>query len=141
LDSLAILFCKKIRINCEDLWNLCTGIPDEIQYGKAVNDAISKINITRMEDFLTYFSSYPDRIYYTDAGKESSEWLQEYLEAAIVSSGYQGSVVSVESFPHQWVQSSVIVRFEGADPVLRSEVVVLGAHEDSLSTMEVVLPP
>ena len=85
-----------------------------------------------MEEFLTQFSAYHNRYYTSATGEESSEWLLSQVNDAFTSSGYTGEV-SVRAFSHSWRQSSVIARIEGSDPTLKSQVVVLGAHLDSVN--------
>jgi len=61
----------------------------------------------------------------------SQRWLLDQVTSSI--RGYAGSV-SVIEIEHTWLQNSIIARIEGADPALRSQVVILGAHQDSINT-------
>ena len=49
-----------------------------------------------------------------------------------VASGYSGAV-SVHAVTHSWPQNSVVARIEGSDPVQRAQVMVFGAHQDSIN--------
>ncbi|XP_035702351.1 probable leucine aminopeptidase 1 [Folsomia candida] len=51
---------------------------------------------------------------------------------AIADDAYGGNV-TVGKFTHRWLQSSIIARIEGADPKLKEEVVIFGAHLDSFN--------
>ncbi|CAG8602712.1 15124_t:CDS:2 [Acaulospora colombiana] len=43
------------------------------------------------------------------------------------------AAVSVRQFTHRWAQKSIIARFEGTDPEKENEVVIVGAHQDSVN--------
>jgi len=87
-----------------------------------------------MEEFITEFSQFHTRYYTSETGVESSEWLLEQVNAVIAANDkYPGGPVSARAFDHTWPQTSVIARIEGSDPELKSQVVVLGAHADSVN--------
>jgi leucyl aminopeptidase len=106
-------------------------IPSEVQYGAVVQEALPKLSVSRVEAFITDFSAFKNRHYQSATGVESSEWLQAQIQESIESSAYPG-VATVTPFSHSWAQDSVIARIEGSDPELKAEVVVLGAHLDSI---------
>ena len=85
-----------------------------------------------MEEFLTQFSAFRNRYYTSATGEESSDWLLSQVNEVLTSSEYTGEV-NVQAFSHSWRQNSIIARIEGSDPVLKSEVIVLGAHLDSVN--------
>jgi len=104
-------------------------IPTTPRFQSVVNPLLPNINVPRMQDFIRTFSSYTTRHYLQTSGLQSQQWLLGQVTASI--QGYPGATVT--EFTHSWPQSSVIVRIQGADPVLRNEVVVLGAHQDSIN--------
>jgi len=107
--------------------------PEIIRFQAIVQSVFPKLNILRMETFVSTFATYRNRYYTTATGAESSDWLFAQVNEAVASSGYTGEV-SVTQYTHSWLQKSVIARIEGADPTLKSEVIVLGAHLDSVNS-------
>jgi len=97
------------------------------------------LNTERTQTFLEHFVSYRSRLYSSQNGKESALWLLSEIENHIAASGYKG-VAHVEAYEHsQWIQPSIIAKIEGSDPTLKEEVVILGAHLDSINSF--VVPP
>jgi len=107
-------------------------IPTTPRFQSVVNSLIPNINIPRMQDFIRTFSSYNTRHYLQTSGLQSQQWLLDQATASV--EGYPlNPGVTVREFTHSWPQSSVIVRIQGSDPVLRNEVVIIGAHQDSIN--------
>lgn len=79
-----------------------------------------------MEDFIRHFSSYHNRYYKAKTGSESQRWLLSQVREAL--SDYNGNS-SVEEIKHAWSQRSIVARIVGNDPDLKSEVIILGAHQ------------
>jgi len=107
-------------------------LPTTLRFGPVVTEAIQKIDVQRIESFITAFSEYHNRHYQSATGEEAVNWLISQINESIESSNYDAASVTVQPFSHTWRQPSVIVRFEGVDETLKSEVVVLGAHLDSI---------
>ncbi|ODM98735.1 Leucine aminopeptidase 1, partial [Orchesella cincta] len=103
-------------------------IPTTLKFQSVVSRLVGNINRPRVEEFVRDFSSYRTRYYTSDTGVQSQKWLLQQVQDSL--SGYAG-VSSVEEFEHTFPQNSVIARLEGADPSLKSQVVILGAHQDS----------
>jgi len=109
--------------------------PEKAQYQSIVEPIILSLSIARMESFIQSFSEFYNRYYNVASGRDSSEWLQSQAQAVFEASSYTASEVTIQAFGHSWLQSSVIARIEGADPLLKDEIVVLGAHQDSLNLL------
>ncbi|ODM98733.1 putative leucine aminopeptidase 1 [Orchesella cincta] len=105
-------------------------IPTTLKYQTTVRTVLNSINADRIEAFVTQFSSYHNRYYQANTGVESQQWLLAQVQESV--RGYAGSA-SVREFEHSWAQNSVIARLEGGDPALASEVIILGAHQDSIN--------
>src|SRR4051812_43155801 len=88
------------------------------------------LSVSRIQDFIREFSSYHTRYYTSATGKESQQWLLSQVQSA--AQGSAGTIEVIE-YKHSWQQSSIIARIVGSDPILKSEVVVLGAHQDSVN--------
>lgn len=108
-----------------------TGIPQELSYHNQTRHVLSAINDERVKEFVKQFSSYHTRYYKGNSGVQSQTWLLSQVQDSL--KGYTASASSVEEFEHGWPQKSIIARIEGSDPDLKSEVIVLGAHQDSIN--------
>jgi leucyl aminopeptidase len=106
--------------------------PTAVQHKSVVNNAISLSSTDRTRAFLTEFSSYHNRYYTTVNGEESALSILAAVNAHVAGSDYAGKVTA-EEFSHSWRQPSIIARIEGSDPALKEEIVVIGAHLDSVS--------
>ncbi|OXA47472.1 probable leucine aminopeptidase 1 [Folsomia candida] len=112
---------------------VANALPTTIRFQDFVTPILSGINIPRMEAFVDAFDDFPNRYYNNQNGVTSSDWLFVQVEEAIASSGYQG-VTSVNKVLHSWPQNSVIAKIEGSDPTLKSEVLIFGAHQDTINS-------
>ncbi|CAO3620746.1 unnamed protein product [Cunninghamella echinulata] len=105
-----------------------SAIPTEPKYQSEVKPVIDALDTNNMKTNLEGFIKFNNRYYKSTTGAESSKWLLQQVTAAA-----KGSNVTVKAFTHRWAQSSVIARFEGSDPSLSNQVVVIGAHQDSIN--------
>ncbi|ODM92510.1 putative leucine aminopeptidase 1 [Orchesella cincta] len=105
-------------------------IPTTIRFQTTVREVLTKLNTQRVEAFVREFSSYRNRYYSSQTGRDSQLWLLSEIESSV--QGYAGSA-SVVEVDHGYLQKSIVARFEGADPTLRDEVVIIGAHLDSVN--------
>jgi leucyl aminopeptidase len=90
------------------------------------------LNSPRVHDFIEKFSSYHTRYYSSQTGRDSQLWLLSEVESSI--QGYVGNA-SVSEVDHGYLQKSIVARLEGSDSSLRSEVVIIGAHLDSVNLL------
>jgi len=112
-------------------------IPTTLRFQSTVNVLTTRTSIPRMQDFIRTFSSYENRHYLAQSGLDSQRWLHSQVRQ--VASGYIGNLIVIE-FTHSWAQSSIIARIVGSDASLRDEVVIIGAHQDSINTRGASLP-
>jgi leucyl aminopeptidase len=84
-----------------------------------------------MTEFIDTFSSYNNRYYQAATGIASQQWLLTQVRSA--ASNYVGNVTVTEVTHSFSPQSSIVARITGSDPTLRSEVVIIGAHQDSIN--------
>jgi len=113
----------KIKINA---------IPTTLKYQREVNDLVSLIKKDRLIDFVRHFSSYYNRYYTSNTGRESQTWLFNEVNATVAN--YSGKVV-VREVDHGYRQRSIVARLEGTDTALVHETVILGAHLDSVNRL------
>ena len=85
---------------------------------------IPELEESRLRDLVTKLSSFPNRYYTTPDGVEAAEWIASYAKQY---------TPNVRFFNHSWAQPSVIARLEGSDASVKDQVVILGAHLDSIA--------
>lgn len=105
-------------------------IPKTLKYQDKVNQLLPLINNQRIFDFVRHFSSYHNRLYASVTGRESQRWLLGQVQASVLN--YAGAA-TVHEVDHGYLQRSIVARLQGANPALESEVVILGAHLDSIN--------
>ena len=101
-------------------------------YVSEVSKFIPLLEAARLKDNLKSFTSFHTRYYRSSSGANSSKWLFKQI-LAIINAANDDMDVSVRKFKHSWVQKSIIARFEGSDPDKQNEVVIVGAHQDSIN--------
>lgn len=107
-------------------------LPSTFKHQDIVRPLFDNINIDRMRSFLTSFSSFNNRYYKVQSGADASNWLLSQIKGTISSSNYTGKV-TVETFSHTFIQKSIIAKIEGSDLDLKSEIVLVGSHLDSIN--------
>lgn len=97
-------------------------------YPAQVNQLLGILNEKRFVQFLTDFSSFPDRYANNDNGVKAAQWLTDYASRLAQSHGRTDiSIRSVATT--DFIQPSVLVKISGTDPSLPG--VLLGGHMDS----------
>jgi leucyl aminopeptidase len=112
---------------------LFSAIPTGPKHHHIVQNAIAKINVQRMEAFVSEFDNFPNRYYNGQNGVDAAAWLISQVRDVIASVPNYPGTVSASPFAHSWLQPSTIARIEGSDPILKREVVIFGAHMDSIN--------
>eukprot|EP00002_Diphylleia_rotans_P005122 TRINITY_DN1417_c0_g1_i1.p1 TRINITY_DN1417_c0_g1~~TRINITY_DN1417_c0_g1_i1.p1 ORF type:complete len:391 (+),score=88.38 TRINITY_DN1417_c0_g1_i1:48-1220(+) len=103
-------------------------IPRAPRFQNLVRPLLPALSSVRLNATVAQLSAYPSRYYKSDSGAEAALWLAtQYKELAAARSD-----VSVRTVKHAFVQQSVIARIEGDGS--SDEVVVIGAHLDSISS-------
>lgn len=91
---------------------------------------LPQVEERRIYDTINHLSSYRNRYYASSFGKTSAEWIRSHWQSLAAGRSY----VTTELFTaciNCSTQPSVILTITGTD--LASEVVVLGAHLDSIN--------
>ncbi|KAJ9057896.1 hypothetical protein DSO57_1018071 [Entomophthora muscae] len=104
-------------------------IPSKPEFQEYAEPILKTLDPEEMKKFLTKFSSFYNRYYNSHYGVESAQFLFDKLQAIINESHRKD--LTVQYFPHNWKQSSIIVRFKPDNKT--DEIVVVGAHQDSVS--------
>lgn len=90
---------------------------------------LAGMSAKNMARTIAGLSAFPDRFYTSPHGARASEWLRQGWAAV----GARHGGVLVEAFAHAgFAQASVIATIAGTD--LADEVIVIGAHLDSINT-------
>jgi len=103
-------------------------IPTKIQHEAEVRPLLPLLSSKAVGESIAALSAFTTRYYRDVTGRQGAEWL--YNQYRAYSS--HRTDITVELFPHSWVQPSVIARIEGSGPQ-KDEIVVIGGHLDSIS--------
>src|SRR3546814_5860389 len=94
------------------------------------SDVCSSDLESRIRDTIAHLSSYQNRYYASPAGKASAEWIRDSW-AALAAGRSDATTELFTACATCSTQPSVVLTIEGT--TLREEVVVLGAHLDSIN--------
>jgi Predicted aminopeptidases len=99
-----------------------------IDNASTVQNLLNEMAASNIVDTITYLSTnFTTRYYKAESGLQSATWIKNTWES--LAAGRDD--VAVEFFNHpSWLQPSVILTIQGTSEP--SEVVVLGAHQDSI---------
>lgn len=122
---ISISVCYNYTTNC-----IFLAIPTTLKFQEVVKSLIGKIDRDRVESFVREFSTFHTRYYQSTTGEESQKWLLSQVQASLQNYAGESSVREVD---HGFRQNSIVARIEGSDSALKSEVVILGAHQDSVN--------
>ncbi|KAI7900448.1 uncharacterized protein BX663DRAFT_544900 [Cokeromyces recurvatus] len=104
-------------------------IPTKAKYQDEIAPFIGNLTTDLMKEVLNEFTSFRNRYYKSTYGAKSCRWLIQQIRD--VAEGFDH--VSVKEFEHSWNQFSIVARFEGSNKELQNEVVIVGAHQDSVN--------
>ncbi|KAL1915333.1 uncharacterized protein VTP21DRAFT_6791 [Calcarisporiella thermophila] len=105
-------------------------IPKEASHKDEVKSLINNLAIDGMKLALTKFSSFHNRYYKSKYGAQSAAWLYSQVKE-IAEAGPTN--VTVAKFEHEWDQFSIIAQFPGTSHNASEEIVIVGAHQDSVN--------
>ncbi|KAI9295303.1 Zn-dependent exopeptidase [Neoconidiobolus thromboides FSU 785] len=108
-------------------------LPTKFKYQSYVKSTYKNIDIYRMRDFLTiYTTKFHNRYYKVQSGADASNWLRNQIQGIISYSNYKAPI-TVENFSHSFIQKSIIVKIPGSHHILKNEIVIVGSHLDSIN--------
>ncbi|OLN97745.1 Leucine aminopeptidase 1-like protein 4 [Colletotrichum chlorophyti] len=110
-----------------------------LTHQRLVKPLFPKVNQTKMHDVLAHMTSYYNRYFDGPTGEESSQWLHDHIAQIIAESPYH-THISLEYFTHDFVQSSIIARFEPKVRDFSKPQTIIGAHQDSANYLFPLLP-
>jgi leucyl aminopeptidase len=119
-------------INANNANCMKPALPRSPIYQDEVKPFISDLNTDTMEFVLRKLTAFRTRYYKSESGAESARFLFKTI-SEIVANEEASEFVSVRKFKHPWNQFSIIARFEGSNKDFDEEVVIIGAHQDSVN--------
>ncbi len=105
-----------------------------IDHPEDVAALLDEVDESQILDVIQQLSSFQNRFFDTQSGVDAAIWLRDTWSA--LAQGLQG--VSAELYTHSFAQPSVILTIEGS--VQPDEIVVLGAHLDSINRSSTLSP-
>jgi len=104
-------------------------IPPNPEHQEIVDALLPNLKVDSLRETISALSTFFNRYYTTQTGKESAEWLfDQYRKYAA-----DNSKIEVTYFPHTgWLQPSLIIRIHG-DGANADERVIIGGHIDSIA--------
>lgn len=114
------------RASLHDHAHVGAAIDYTLDHGEAVRAVLPALDQAQLLETIRELSTQQNRYYRSPAGAAASVWLAQRWRGFTTR-----PEVSVELFDHGYEQKSVILTIPGA--ALANEVVVLGAHLDSIS--------
>lgn len=120
--------------------------PEKPTQQEIVNKLIQRLSLERYTETIKTLSSYPNRLYNNETGRDAVFWLQrEYLKIISALPESRRELFSTQLVNHthsnpKWIQPSLIVTLKGKDPELSKEIVIFGGHIDSLALRGTIAP-
>jgi leucyl aminopeptidase len=100
-----------------------------IDNAATVNGLLPQVSQSTLLNTIQGLAAFPTRYYTSTSGGQASTWLRDKWAGYASAAGRTD--VTVELFAGTWAQKSVIATIPGSS--LASEVVVVGAHLDSIN--------
>lgn len=94
-----------------------------------VQPLLSQVLASRMLETVKTLSDFENRLNNSAEGVQAAEW----IKSQFIKAGAHRSDTQVDFFNHKFQQPSVVAQIKGEGP-LASEIVVIGAHEDSINS-------
>ena len=98
---------------------------------QVVTEALQNVSQDHMSEIIIKLSSFVNRSAHTQDGVAAFQWMENHWKEITKNR----TDVEITLFDHKnWNQSSIILTITGSDPALKNEIIVLGAHGDSVNT-------
>lgn len=135
---LSLVGLRYIDITNEDdshvvLTKPSTPYPSHLAHNaSSLSPLFESISLPSIKDFLKTFTGFRTRYYRSQTGRDSQLFLLNHLKE-LHSSLNSKAKITFREFQHEWIQKSIIVRWE---PTIKTqdykdEVVILSAHQVS----------
>jgi len=111
-------------------------IPVQPVYKQYVNSLLPSASSNQLQQTVVQLGTYNTRYYTSQTGVMAAQWIQSKFNEIKGSR----TDITVALYPHTWQQPSVIATLQGKGPNA-NEIVILGAHEDSVGTSATARSP
>ncbi|KAN0060236.1 hypothetical protein ACQY0O_007565 [Thecaphora frezii] len=103
--------------------------PNEVRFQKQLEPVFGAISEKGPRENLEKFTSFYNRYYKSETGKQSQKWLFGKVKETVAAC----DDITVHEFEHAWGQNSIVLHVPGRNKTRsRAEgVTILGAHQDS----------
>ncbi|OXA44312.1 Leucine aminopeptidase 1 [Folsomia candida] len=115
-----------------DVYLASQEFPETLYFQSFIKPTFENISIPRMTTFVNSLAKFTTRYHNSQSGVDASNWIASQATEAINNSNRTG--VTVEKFANPWRQNSVIARIQGSDSGLKDEIIIFGAHMDSINS-------
>jgi len=111
-------------------------IPNQPQYKAYVDTLLPYLSSQELINTITTLSAFNTRYYTSTTGVAAANWIFDTFTKFAAGR----ADITVERFTHTWAQPSIIARIKGQGPN-SDELVIIGAHEDSVGTSATARSP
>ncbi|KAI9144488.1 hypothetical protein BKA69DRAFT_1055331 [Paraphysoderma sedebokerense] len=121
------------ELNVEDIKTVnVPALPAGPTQENLVSSIIPSLSVSSLQANLENLCvKFPTRYYSSESGTKSAQWIFDYA-TSLANNKTTAATVTVEKFIHKdWPQFSIVARIEGKG-ANKDELVVLGAHQDSI---------
>nr|WP_245852334.1 M28 family metallopeptidase [Pseudoalteromonas espejiana] len=94
---------------------------------ETVQSLISSISTVSLDSTVNSLTNFNNRYYTSQTGVDAANWLKSFWQQIVQNR----SDISIDTYSHNWAQSSIIATIEGSDK--SSEIVIIGGHLDSIN--------
>ncbi|KAI9324155.1 hypothetical protein BDR26DRAFT_1015070 [Obelidium mucronatum] len=104
-------------------------LPTVPAFQSVVNPLLSRVDQGQITTWMTRLTQFPERYYQSQNGVAAANWIMSTVQALPVPSGAK---LSVYLYKHSnFIQPSVIARYEAATPTTARGIVITGSHFDT----------
>ncbi|GJE84666.1 leucine aminopeptidase 1 [Phanerochaete sordida] len=105
---------------------------DKPNASELVLPVLEKLSSDGPKENLKHFTSFRNRYYRSDTGRESQKWLLNKVSE--ITKEFAPKTlqehISIQEFPHSWGQNTIITRINGTSAT-DDRIVIISAHQDS----------
>ncbi|KAJ3232355.1 hypothetical protein HDU81_003037 [Chytriomyces hyalinus] len=104
-------------------------IPTAVSFQSVVNPLIAKVDVPKIEAWLTKLTLFPERFYKSNNGVAAAKWIRDTVQNLTAPAGTK---LTVSLYTHaNWIQPTVIARYEAATATNLKGIVITGTHFDT----------
>ncbi|BGP19530.1 hypothetical protein JCM10213_000129 [Rhodosporidiobolus nylandii] len=117
--------------------------PDHLSHNATeLAPMFKRISIKEMKGFISHFSSFFNRYYRSQYGRESQQWLLAQLKELHATHNPSASLTFREFKHSSWEQRSIIAHWEPSSRAAQAApVLILSSHQDSTNSLPFLRAP